>query len=635
MNVKWIPAVFLCFMFENSFSGNTSTHCMGNGAYCVYAQGMDIDQVFGPPYSSPTYMQLKITGTTGIQISTQRIRGTAIWQHQLSKNNEVFATVTDFVDAGHPVFCRKIESTRRFELSLKVSNQTEVNVCLNTEAFRKDVSGALLLHKNPGLHIMQHYLHPHEQFHQLLVSGAVTIYPTSDDTYSLIIDPGESEIYIAGGPDYEACYRNSMVALNAGYEALFDATRISWMDYTGRRKDFSKLLKEGTKKQDMLDQIDNVAVLLKSQQSLEGGVIAGSAYHLAYVRDQYGVARGFLSLGYYEEARKILEYYRKVFQTFGVIHNAQAPGIPGMFHQHENDGVEITGYLIIQAFDYLKATHDTAFIRSVLPMLEWAWRAQVKNLRKNMLPFNGDETYIAGGLVPRTVLNDGSSEATMLFIESGRLLLPFLEEMGYWKPDSIDTHMRYQREVESDYLENFTRNGKIMVNNPQRMTIDEMPMFRNGVCAGLHGVVQTKRDEYGNYFCPLCMSEKKDWGPVNRDIYTLSSIALTPVFIGSGVFPDIIRQNIMTIRDAYQNRGAISSRTGEKKVIGYEYGYLLLALTRYNDPLASTVFDDMMSVTDDSGAWVEYYVNGKPAGCPYRPWESAINIVALIEYGMK
>jgi hypothetical protein len=40
----------------------------------------------------------------------------------------------------------------------------------------------------------------------------------------------------------------------------------------------------------------------------------------------------------------------------------------------------------------------------------------------------------------------------------------------------------------------------------------------------------------------------------------------------------------------------------------------------------------MLSLVDETGAWVEYYHNGLPMGCNYRPWESAINIEAAILY---
>ena len=94
--------------------------------------------------------------------------------------------------------------------------------------------------------------------------------------------------------------------------------------------------------------MEDTALQIRAQQHKDGGVQAGHNYHLAYVRDQYGVARGLIAMGAWQEARKILEFYRTVFSRWGLIANAQAMGIDGIFHVHENDEVEITGYLLLQ-----------------------------------------------------------------------------------------------------------------------------------------------------------------------------------------------------------------------------------------------------------------------------------------------
>lgn len=125
-------------------------------------------------------------------------------------------------------------------------------------------------------------------------------------------------------------------------------------------------------------------VLIKSQQGREGGVLAGIVYHMGYVRDQYGVSRALLALGHSEEARGILEFYHNIWKVYGYIQNAQAIGYPGIFHRHENDETEITGYLVVQAFDYFRKTNDAAFLERILPMLEWATQAQQRNLIDGM-----------------------------------------------------------------------------------------------------------------------------------------------------------------------------------------------------------------------------------------------------------
>jgi len=390
-------------------------------------------------------------------------------------------------------------------------------------------------------------------------------------------------------------------------------------------------------RQQILDQIDNVAVLLKTQHSSEGGEIAGDFYHMAYIRDQYGVSRGFLALGYFQEAKEILNFYWKIWQKFGVLHNAQAIGIPGIFHIHENDEVEQTGYLIIQAFDYLRKTNDVDFVKMIMPMLKWAWDVQKRNLIRYMLPFNGDETYVAGGILSRTALNDGSAESTLLFLQGGQLLLPFMSRYKLWNKDSIRIDERLRQDVAGHYAENFIQDGKIITNNPKRMSIEEMPGFRHGVCtSGIwHGVVYTKKDKSGNYLCPKCYAERKVYSPIERKTYYLPSIALTPVFIGSAIVSnEVLQHNLELVKNNYLKTGQVSSRTDNNTVIGYEYGFFLYSLVKQGDPLADKVFADAMSAVDESGAWVEYYKDGNPKGCRYRPWESAINIEAIIEYAL-
>jgi hypothetical protein len=44
------------------------------------------------------------------------------------------------------------------------------------------------------------------------------------------------------------------------------------------------------------------------------------------------------------------------------------------------------------------------------------------------------------------------------------------------------------------------------------------------------------------------------------------------------------------------------------------------------------VYDKTLSVVDQEGSWSEYYLNDKPSGTRCRPWESAINIEAVINW---
>ncbi len=622
----------------NSYSQKSTgaLHCLGNGQYCVYQDGVEVKSVFGPTYSSPSYLQLNLKDKNITVLST-RLSGSDIWKHTLKLNGEKIAEITDFVDSELPVFVRSIDAFKSFTLDLEILKDLHIDVTDNSFDYSGEAASALLVHKDRGLPIYGVYEHPYEQFHQIILRNKVSLQKnTETGSFDINIGIGQCEIYFIGGPFYQECVENTLKILALNYKELYNRTSKNWEDFTKRRHDFaSRLSGKNPNKQRILNQIDNVAIILKTQQSSEGAVIAGQLYHLAYVRDQYGVSRGFLALGYYEEAKNILDFYWQIWQKFGFLHNAQAIGVPGIFHIHENDEVELTGYLIIQAFDYLKKTGDISFVKTIFPMLQWAWNVQKKHLVKNMLPFNGDETYVAGGILPRTSLNDGSAESTLLFTQSGHMLLSFMEDNNLWNKDSIQCDEKLMLKVANHYHDNFIQEGRIVANNPSRMTIEEMPAFRHGVCAGGHGVVYTKKDKNGNYLCPKCYMEKKEFPPFERKSLYIPSIALTPLYIGSKLISNqLLMQNIDAIKNNYLKSGKISSRPGGNFVIGYEYGFLLYALSKYHDPLSDKVFEDAMSVVDETGAWVEYYQDGKPMGCRYRPWESAINIEAIIEYAL-
>lgn len=609
-------------------------HCLGNGDYCLFGQGADIESVFGPGYSSPSYIQLSVKG--GDSTLSARIKGTAIWQHTIYEDGKVIARLTDFTDSKAPTFTRMVECYAELSFEINILEDEKITIADDFHSMGKDKSSSLLIYKERGLPIYGNYSHPYEQFQHIYSKGNSSLTKMGDFKYKLNLRPGKSELFLIGGSTFQECVDHTHMIDHNTSASLFERAKEHWLDYTGKRYDFEKLIPDNLPgKEEIIHQIDNVAVILKTQQSDQGSVIAGHRYHLAYVRDQYGVSRGFLAMGYFEEARDILKFYWDIWKDFGYIHNAQAIGIPGIFHQHENDEVEITGYLIIQAFDYLEKTKDTAFVKEIFPMLEWAWNAQKKNLVSGMLPFNGDETYVAGGILPRSALNDGSAEATLLFLEAGKRLMPFIEQNQLWEGEMLERNKALIHSTVATYPDNFILNRQIVANNPSRMTIEEMPAFRHGFCAGSHGVLETRKDDNGNYLCPKCIAEGLSFPPIDRKTYFLPSLALTPEYIGSDLIAqDILDHNLSLIKENYRQKGEVSSRGDSNITIGYEYGFFLYALTKQNDLLAARIIGDMLSVVDEVGAWVEYYNNGVPMGCNYRPWESAINIEAIILYAL-
>lgn len=72
------------------YENDGGIHCIGNGMLAAYGQGPNMIQVFGPPYSSPSYMKLNLCDKSGLEVISRREPQTAVWHHQLFWNGEAY-----------------------------------------------------------------------------------------------------------------------------------------------------------------------------------------------------------------------------------------------------------------------------------------------------------------------------------------------------------------------------------------------------------------------------------------------------------------------------------------------------------------------------------------------------------------
>ena len=618
--------------WTNTGNDDGSIHCLGNGHLCAYEQGPNIIQLFGPPYSSPMLGTLTLLDAPGeVTVRSTREPGTAIWTHRLFAGETEWAEMVDFVDAELPCLVRHIRTQRPLRLSWHADWPP-----INTR------TGGWLYETPAGASYYSRYPFPRPAYYQVSWRGALE--PLAESA-GWVCNAGESWLFFAGGPEYPQTVEHTEAALVQPGEAMLKRTRQSWHAFTHSRHDWPTLLPEQTPyREPLLQAVDDVAVLIKTQQSAEGGVLAGHNYHLCYVRDQYGVSRGLLAAGHHAEARAILNFYWGIWQRHGRIHNAQAAGVDGSFHIHENDEVEITGYLIRQAFDLLKRTNDTDFVNGIFPMLAWAYDAQKRHLIGGMLPFNGDETYVAGGILPRTALNDGSAEATLLFLDSGMQLIEWAAQHRRWTEGQIGAERALLAQVKDAYPANFFQHGKLITNNPSRASLPGgSPRFRHGVCerciaeGRFKAIGWTQRSASGRYLCPECLAQG-DYPAVEPHQYTLQSVSLTPLYFQWNLLAkDVLRPLVENIWQAYERTGRLPSRPDDARdvAVGYDYGFLLYALTELSHPAAQQIAHKTLSLVDQTGAWVEYYLSHQPSGTRCRPWESAINLEALLHWAMQ
>lgn len=610
----------------------------GNGQIaCIYHEG-DMVQVFGPPYSSPSLLESSFSvGEDVFRTPVRHLPGAGIWNLRLEQGGKTLAEITDFALPEEPCLVRRIESSAPVSMTVRpYGGKTEL---YHYETWTDDPGAAqgVLFKTKSGNAVYNDYPLPFAQFFVLLVRGDAAIEKKAPYTYDIRIN-GMAYILIIGGPSYPQCDEAVRRLSAVPYEEMLRLTADRWQREFDSVTVMDRVPETFPRRQELAAAVEDTVINLVVQQSREGGVLAGGPFPLGYVRDQFGVCMCMLRLGLYDRARRMLQFYIDVFRHSGYILNAQGLGVKGLFHFAENDKTEITGYLLLQFFRYAEVTGDDNLLRENIDFLYWLYAQQVSQLHHDMLPFNGDETYIAGGLLPRDVINEGSAEATMLFLLSGRKLLAFLES-GVSFPCDLDAMRSILDNVEAAYEENFVLDGKYTLNNPRRLEGLREPEYRYGVCMNLGKedcdfFGWTKRCGNGVYLCPKCLG-RHDIPDRIRQYFYLPSALLMPAYVNSHLpGRKIVEDYLYQLTAKLRKDGYVYSDEEKKKNIGYDYGLLLYNLVRYDIAGKELAYNKILDLIDAAGTWAERYIEDQPDGARYRPWESSINVDAMLAYAL-
>lgn len=590
--------------------------CIGNGRLIAGIQDGNWTQIFGPPYSSPMLMALDWEDGAVWQCF-ERL-SPAVWKHTLSCGEAV-----DFAAVSHNCLVRRVKSTAPVSMCLR----RHEGLARGIDRLVVDPSGKrAYIHIWSGNDVHIRYPMPISQDFMFTVSGDAVLEQTGSDRLRITVC-GDAELRLVGGPSYPEAAEQALALEKVSFEQLLESTQMYWEKELApvRRLALPERL---PRREELLRAAEDTAVCILVQQGEEGGVLAAINYHFCYVRDQFGVCRAMLRLGLFDAAARMMRFYCDVFRKTGRIHNAQACGVDGMFHYAENDAAEIPGYLLLQFFMYADATGDTALLDDNLDLLRWLYDTQVSQLVDNMMPFNGDETYIAGWILPRNVLDDGSAEATLLFLLSGRRLSSWLG--GDARMDAtLDA-------VERAYASHFIEDGQYYLNDPARRSAKPLPKYRFGVCYNCtrvpycEGWGWTELTENDNYLCPTCVLHGETLPP-HGGRYQLPSTLLMPAWLGSTTAAEAAKAYVQSQQALFAETGTL--HTPERgKLVGYDYGLLLYNVVHYGCGDGEALYNKLLDMRDESGVWVEYYISDEPAGARYRPWESGINMEALLYY---
>ena len=593
-------------------------HAMGNGDIMAYGRGPEWTQVIGAPYSCPTIFSLVSPDDAPVRCVTTRREGVNSWEHVFYGGK-----MTDCASREYECLARhwEMDSPIQFELDAQGFEM------IDQSAVFPELDGAWLINVPGDSHVYNDYPLMTHTYMLIGVRGGVTAENNAEGVRLTFDKCGD--MLVVSSKSWAESVLQLRKASQAEFSEILASADNDDKAYLARCAANRAKLKEHPLKNETLAAIEDTALQIRAQQHNEGGVQAGHNYHLAYVRDQYGVSRGLIAMGALDEARKILEFYRNIFARWGMIANAQAMGVDGIFHVHENDEAEITGYLLHQGCDLMDADGDAEFFASLVSMLNWALKAQLKWLHNDMLPFNGDETYVPGGMVPRTALNHGSFEATLLLIGGGRRYMSICAEHGLYA-DWMDDAKAKIDSAAARFEENFRRGEGYITNSLKRLIGFTEPEFRHGVCLGGDAFEWCRRVDEGVYLCPRCAG-KKHVEPFRKEV-SLRSTLLMETFTKAGqIDAEHMRRETAAFIEEYRTTGNLPSCPDGSRCLGYDFGLVLFA-AKAAGLNADDLMEHMLSLRDECGAWCEYYEDNAPYGTRCRPWESAINIAGAIEY---
>ena len=602
-------------------------HFIGNGRVAMAGEGADIVQLFAPCYSLPGVLTLRLTDLT---VSTQsyRIGGSAGYLTKLTKNGTPVGEITDYTHPDLPVFIRRLTLTAPLTFALDSPFPKT-----NTDAIHGGRAKSFLFEIPDGTVVFSKSKTDKETYCQLLLT------PNCEaEEGSITFPAGQSHLIFVGGDygdlgtqSFAGCMTLSESMLTADLDKIYTDFLAHWREIFNSIKVDPTTLSSIPNAPEL---IESVAAALITQTSAEGGVIAGAFYHLAYGRDMYGVFRGYMALGLHAYARRMVAYMCDTYRAKGFMPNASGMGM-SCSHRHENDEVEQTGYYLLELLDYAEETGDTAFLRDRMDYAVYLLTAQEKHLKKGMIPFNGDETYIAGGIFPRGGIDHGSMEATALYIGSAIRLLDACEKYGLMTPAEIARHREKVTDARDRFTENFTDGDTVYINNPHRAEVGDTPQYRHGVCHRCNLMTNLLRAPEGGYLCPACYGKAPV--PVTAQRHSTDCALWMAVFAGCTLLPESTLKAALA-RSVESIRKSGYGATNPDNTVGYEYGVILYTLARLlpaaDLPAYRDLLDELLADRVEGAVWTEYYRNGQPspASCPYRPWESAINLCGILAY---
>jgi hypothetical protein len=243
-----------------------SVHIVGNGQIAAYGCGPNLFNIFGPPYSGPSWGSLTLADAD-LTCRAWREPGTAIWHYRLAdaQGNEV-AEFTDLAVAGHALLARHCRCRQPLTLIFRLADGKARHFTTINPASR-------MLFFPRGRPYYWDYPLTDAAYCLVSATGSATLADTEGNTISVHLAAGDSLLTFSAAGALPEATQNSEWAATAGWDGLLDRTRRHWAEVLAP---MYPLPPAGDLDPARLAwMVDSTAVQIIAQQGLTGGVLAG------------------------------------------------------------------------------------------------------------------------------------------------------------------------------------------------------------------------------------------------------------------------------------------------------------------------------------------------------------------------
>lgn len=271
-------------------------YCVGNGRMAAYWNRGEMEGLFGPSYSAPDMLTLRHADAVRAAAPSVRRAQSAVWDTALEQSGEPAGSLTVFACREFPAVVVRVHALRPVRYRLGYSPGLNAGAEPPRENSGLLGQNGWLWQIRAGNYLYMDYPTPYPIWCQTLLRGAVHAQADGDGVLCTFA-PGDSELWLIGGPDYAALAENAAQALALSAAQAERDCLTAWAQVYAAADLEARIPKDAPRREELLRAADNTIAVILSQQAEEGAVLAGHCFHLGYVRDQYGVCRALLRLG--------------------------------------------------------------------------------------------------------------------------------------------------------------------------------------------------------------------------------------------------------------------------------------------------------------------------------------------------